>query len=142
MAIIEATVVNVNADGITVSASREGGCKSCSQNEHCAILWQHDLKEKIVSMSAPSKVISQGDVINLHCDERSLLLYISILFVPTLMMLLLSTLTVEFLFSDLTAASQILISLFIAFMSGIHSSRFLLDKFDHKLLKPTRINPT
>lgn len=146
MAIIEARVVNVSADGITVSASREGGCKSCSQNQHCAILWQHELTEKLVSvspptylasknsLSSPTKPLALGDAINLHCDERTLLLYISLLFLPTLILLLLSALSAEWLFSELSSTMQTLMSCSMAFFFGTGLSRYLLAKFNNKLL--------
>lgn len=137
MAEINAKIIIRNNTQLTLSANRKGGCANCEKSSHCGVLFLSDDKDKTLLINAESRhslseEYQQGDEVSLYCDDNALLMYISIIFIPTLCCLLLMTFMVESLLSNWSVSTQIATQLVISFVVGALISRKLLQGFSAK----------
>lgn len=168
MATIQATVVTNEAGDITLNASRKGTCSKCAQSNYCSLIWRpdnlnnsdnsanSDNLDNSVSVSyrgdmlnnkgAQHHLVKAGDTVNLHCDDKSLVRYICILFMPSLLMLLFASLLLDTYTQSLLLAGEtqedvstviVILSVGVALYLGALSSKVLLKKNSKHLQHPT-----
>jgi positive regulator of sigma E activity len=150
MASIQAKVMKNVSGTLHLSASRQGGCSACDQNKHCALVWSPDPIEEAISIhshpdtNCPESLqlssLKQGDIVNLNCDEKELLHYIGLLFVPSLMMLLVCSSLLSLVYQGNVPSLSSFIVLIFSLLLGARISQFLLHKSAEKLVK-TSITP-
>lgn len=138
MAEINATVITNNNSQLTLRANRKGGCANCEKSTHCSVLLlSPDKDETIAFNTLPIEGQSSGDHhakfeqgknISLRCDDNTLLAYISILFLPTLLSLFVMTMLVELCFGHWSQLQQIALQLTASFSLGVWISRAFLQK--------------
>lgn len=155
MAIIQAKVLANSTGDIKLSASRQGGCSSCAQSQHCAILWHPDTADKDFTLDEPSShlpdnqqlvqsekaFLKEGDSVNLHCDEKHLLSYIALLFLPSLCLLLSSTLVLSLTYKGEIPSVIILLNVVMSVWGGSLISKGLLNKNMVKLKQSLVLQP-
>lgn len=149
MAVIEATVTeNINGK-IKLSASRSGSCSGCAQSKACALSWDpindgvSSPSEQDNSLFVDSSVdkisemnhLKSGDTVKLSCNEKTLLGYICILFVPSLLALLTTALLISHYFESNAPTFYIVIALAFSLSTGATISHRLLQKYSKILLK-------
>ena len=153
MAIIEAKITHNIAGDIKLSANRKGGCSRCAQSKACALTWNpssnnnntakfdmelgvdNSLFNKSADKIAAYANLKVGDTIKLECNEKNLLKYICLLFIPSLFSLLVFSLLIGKLFSSGVPVFIILVGLVGALSFGAFLSRYLLTKHSVSLLK-------
>lgn len=139
MATIEATVVETENGQVKVSASRSGGCANCAQKQSCAVLWQPSEKDHNVAVCDDSSEKQVGDNVTVQCNETALLSYIATLFLPTLLLLLGTTLVLEALTPGLPLVLKVVLNFILPLLLGTMISQKQLKKNEHRLLSATEI---
>lgn len=134
MAEINAKIMIKNHTQLTLSANRKGGCANCEKSTHCGVLFLSDDKDKTLSLNnelhhSSTEHYQQGDEVALHCDDNALLSYISMIFIPTLCCLLITTFMVESALNYMPMPLQVIIQLVVSFTVGGLISRKLLQRF-------------
>jgi positive regulator of sigma E activity len=139
MASISATILENSDNQIKLSATRSGGCANCAQKESCAILWQPAKNDEPVSVNTESNR-AIGEKVTLHCSEQALLSYIAILFLPSLLCLLFSTLVIETALPNLNLIMKVFMNAVLPVATGYKISRYFLHKNESRLLAATKVS--
>lgn len=129
MAEINAKIIASSATKLTLSASRKGGCANCEKSTHCGVFFLSDDEDKTLFVDTENSQCQPGDDVAIVCEDSTLLQYISIIFIPTLCCLLLTTSMVDSLYSQWSLGLKISVQLFASFGLGALLSRKLLQRF-------------
>ncbi len=142
MAKMQATVAKNGEQGLTLLASRQGGCQSCAQKASCAVQWQPVTPETKINITSLNPSTKVGDSVEVSCDDRVVLNYISRLFLPSLTLLLLASLLLELLPTQLNPIASLLAQVIFPVAIGALISRTWLKSLKIKDLTISNGKPT
>lgn len=138
MAKVSATVVQ-SEQGLVIEAARQSSCAGCTQKNSCASQWQID--DSAFVMPAPDqKSFKPGDKVSLECSEKTLLHYFTLLFLPSLGLLLLSNTVASLFFNINSPLQQTVMQVLLPLLGGAFISKRALAKAKKGLLAGQRLS--
>ncbi len=127
---IPAHIVSSTEGELSLEVHRTGGCHGCAQQKSCAISWQLDDSPTYLNVQSPITNYRVGEQVLLNCDDKTLLKYTSILFLPTLIFLLGATLVTNSLLPDTKFIEGIVCQFLMPILIGFWISHKWLGVFN------------